>query len=109
LVGWLVVVESRDLDRDRAFPIRDRLSFIGRSQQAPGRVIGIAERGISGLHAALYHQDGTYRLVDLDSQNGTFLGTQRLHPLVSVELEDYDVIRVSKTKLVFRAFQHVAR
>jgi serine phosphatase RsbU (regulator of sigma subunit)/pSer/pThr/pTyr-binding forkhead associated (FHA) protein len=45
--------------------------------------------------------DGSYDLVDLDSQNGTHLGGKKLKPYRPVRLRDGDRIKIVKYELVF--------
>ena len=46
--------------------------------RAPDNDIVVSDPGVSHYHAELRSEAGTYRLVDLDSRNGTFVNEQRV-------------------------------
>lgn len=63
---------------------------------------------ISRPHARIQRlPDGSYELVDLDSQNGTHLSGQRLAPYQPVRLSDGDRIRIVEYDLIFHQPAHV--
>src|SRR5439155_21705366 len=60
----------RKLDGTRSFPLRPRLTLIGRE---PSCDIPIAQSEVSGRHAIIVDMDGHYFIEDLHSLNGTMV------------------------------------
>lgn len=58
---------------------------------------------ISGSHAEIVFQDGTFILTDVGSTNGTFVNGKRLEPNAPVRLKDGDDVTMGTTDFVFRA------
>ena len=57
---------------------------------------------ISRPHARIQRlPDGSYELMDLDSQNGTYMGGKKLAPYQSVRLGDGDHIKIVEYELIF--------
>jgi pSer/pThr/pTyr-binding forkhead associated (FHA) protein len=60
----------------------------------PGNQVMLEADNVSRNHAAIERRDGQYRVLDLDSANGTFLNDQRIEPTGAVQLADGDRLRV---------------
>ena len=73
---------------------RERVK-IGRSETND---IVLAQPGVSRDHAVLQRADGSYRIVDLRSTNGTFVNGERVHTRL---LQDGDEIWIGSTVLTF--------
>jgi serine phosphatase RsbU (regulator of sigma subunit) len=65
----------RDIKGDREFPLREKVTVIGREHTCD-IVVGIPTT--SGRHAMLLNSGGVYFVEDLDSVNGTYVNGQRL-------------------------------
>jgi len=65
----------RKTDGTRSFPLRPRLTLIGRE---PGCDITIAQSEVSGRHAIIINQDAHYFIEDLHSLNGTLLNRRAI-------------------------------
>lgn len=68
---------------------------IGRS---PASTIPIDDRASSRKHCMIKFEEGTFRLIDLGSANGTFVNGRRVREHV---LATDDKIRIGQTILVF--------
>ncbi len=62
--------------------------------------IVIAHSSVSRHHATIEQRDGAFELRDLASQNGTFVGQQRVS---EAPLRDGDMVRLGEATLTFRA------
>src|SRR5215470_1093062 len=67
-----------------------------------GAVAWIDDSSVSRRHARIVVTEGSARLEDLKSKNGTFLSGTRVE--APVELRDGDVIRLGSASLTFRVF-----
>jgi VWFA-related protein len=68
--------------------------------RAPGNAIVIDDPTVSRQHAAIKLEAGQFRIYDLGSANGTFVGEQRVRdPLV---LEDGASVRLGDVELIFK-------
>ncbi|OGS35507.1 MAG: hypothetical protein A2293_08175 [Elusimicrobia bacterium RIFOXYB2_FULL_49_7] len=76
-------------------PLKKKLTTLGRSSQCD---ILIPDREVSGLHANLITFKEGFRLIDLDSTNGTFVNDCRIHEQT---LHAGDVIRLGGQRLIF--------
>src|SRR5262245_57152705 len=65
----------RDIKGDREFPLRDKVTVIGREHSCD---IVVAIPTTSGRHAMVLNSGGVYYVEDLDSVNGTYVNGQRL-------------------------------
>ena len=108
LVGWLVVVQGPEEPAYKDYKLRDGKNPIGRAGDGKSDGIRIREKGISGDHALLVHEGGKYKLMDMGSQNGTWVNEEKIESLMPVVLEDGAEIRIGKTKLIFKPFTHKA-
>ena len=68
------------------WPLATKMLRIGR---APDNDIVLSDLSVSGHHAELRNVAGAYRIVDLDSSNGTFVNEQRV---TAALLSDGDII-----------------
>jgi transcriptional regulator with GAF, ATPase, and Fis domain len=95
VLAYLVIREGNKWsDVFRLIP--GRTITVGR---APTNNIVIKEEPASRHHAEIFMTQGQWTVRDLDSRNGTMLGTERVHgdhPLVPG-----DVIRIARTQLAF--------
>jgi len=95
----LIVLQGSELGRD--FRLRGNLMIVGRSPEAD---IRLPDGGASRAHACIERaMDGeapntTYRLRDLGSTNQTFVNDE---PIVQVELNDGDKVRIGETIMKF--------
>jgi serine phosphatase RsbU (regulator of sigma subunit) len=69
------MAQLRDLNEENSFPLREKITLIGR---APTCDIIVGTNQTSGRHAVILHSNGGYSLEDLDSSNGTFLNGKRI-------------------------------
>ncbi len=58
---------------------------------------------VSGTHAKIVFESGSFKLIDLGSTNGTKVNGQKLTPNVPVALADGDAVQLGKTDFLFRA------
>ncbi|MFO0737092.1 MAG: sigma 54-interacting transcriptional regulator [Labilithrix sp.] len=95
--AWTVkVVEGPDHGQTwRIDDIATRRVLIGRG---PACELRLSDPAVSRRHAALEHDDGGLRVVDLDSSEGTWLGRTRVR---DVYLGGGEVIQLGTTKLSF--------
>ncbi|MFH0910547.1 MAG: FHA domain-containing protein, partial [Planctomycetota bacterium] len=82
------------------FFILEEKTILGRSK---GCTLCLPDNRISRWHARITREGGIYMIEDLKSANGTMVrGLKILHG-VPVELRDGDEIRISSTRMIFRA------
>jgi len=75
----------------------DSTTVIGRDHSVD---VYVHDLEVSRIHAEIkVDQQGNFRLVDLDSSNGTFVNGKRIK---HCQLKDQSVIRVGKSSLLFR-------
>lgn len=79
------------------FPIQKKLVSLGRSPKCD---LVLPDKEVSSLHANILTVNDRYRLIDLDSTNGTFVRGEKIHEHV---LEDKDEARIGVFRLVFLA------
>ena len=82
-------------DAQRTFDTAGRLTRIGGSAIAE---IQLTDPKVSGLHAELEVTGSGFRLRDLDSRNGTFIGEVRIH---DAYVTNGAIIRAGNTRLRF--------
>jgi DNA-binding winged helix-turn-helix (wHTH) protein len=85
-------------DVDRVYPLVDGVNVVGRD---PGCSIHLIASGISHRHAKITLTDGNGVIKDLGSKNGTWVNDEQI--VESYELRDGDVIRLGRSKLMFRS------
>lgn len=66
----------------------------------PDNSLPIEDASVSSHHAQLRFDNGNYKLVDLDSTNGTFVNNQ---PVTEATLRHGDNVRFGKVEVVFLA------
>jgi predicted component of type VI protein secretion system len=77
-----LVVKSND-GTERTYPLGDRTVLIGRGTTSDVVLPG-ADNGASRRHAEIRYDAGRYVIVDLESQNGTWVNGERLNRSVVV-------------------------
>jgi DNA-binding winged helix-turn-helix (wHTH) protein len=87
----------------REFKLTDGVHIIGRD---PAAGICLEASVISRHHARIVVSHGDVRIEDLDSKNGTYIGTERLTSPHS--LQDGEEIRIGDFTLTFRAVPALA-
>ncbi len=70
---------------------------VGREQEVDVEV-GLGTRGVSGLHARIWCEEGAWMLKDLGSTNGTFVQGERVN---SVRLEHGGIVLLADVELQF--------
>jgi len=85
-------------------PLLAPVVTIGRVTRHAVWDISLPDQAISRPHAELRRErDGSWRLTDLNSANGTVLNQLSLDPHAPAPLRDGDTITLGQTTLVFRA------
>ncbi|MBI3273382.1 MAG: sigma 54-interacting transcriptional regulator [Planctomycetes bacterium] len=87
----------RDAEGERAVPLLDEVTTVGRSRTNRLR---IEAEGVSRCHCQLVEAGGRWRVVDLQSHNGTRVNGARVEEKV---LEEGDTIEVGRAQLLFCA------
>src|SRR5262249_30285912 len=96
VVASLVVITGND--ENKRFELSDAVVGIGRESGNPVR---LHDTEVSRRHAELRLQEnGSYKLADLGSSNGTFVNQL---PVTEVVLKTGDHIQIGQTTLVFTA------
>jgi hypothetical protein len=96
LMGWLVIVEGKDLWKD--FRILNARMSVGRDKDCD---IVIYDSHISLKQASIRVAEDIVTFTDLDSSNGTYVNNQEI---TKIELKDNDIIKMGNTTLKFKAF-----
>jgi pSer/pThr/pTyr-binding forkhead associated (FHA) protein len=92
-----MLIVRQGKESDQAFEVRKDRMTIGRSSESD---IALEDEAVSRVHAVvLRDEDGTYRICDRNSANGTYVNSQRISEYV---LEDGDEIQVGLMVLEFR-------
>ena len=94
VIGFFYVMDGAQ--KGEVFKLYEGRNTIGTS---PDCSIILDDPGVSAKHASLRHEDDTYLLRDLDSQNGTFVDGEEI---VTVELRENEIILTGNTKLKFK-------
>jgi diguanylate cyclase (GGDEF)-like protein len=99
--GFLIVMNAGSANvTGRIFKIEQSETIIGRTNNAQ---IQLVDEGVSRKHAKLItFGEGKYRIVDLDSKNGTHVNGQRVN---DAELHDGDRIQVGSTAVLLFSMQ----
>ncbi|NPV60357.1 MAG: FHA domain-containing protein [Actinobacteria bacterium] len=64
---------------------------------------GVARaKGVSRSHAKIVYDSGSFRVIDLNSANSTYLNGNRLTPQQAYELNDGDELKLGEYELTFR-------
>jgi len=93
--GPALVVRSGGGRTGETFAPEGDRTTIGRS---PDCGVFLDDVTVSRRHATLLNRDGTWRIEDLGSLNGTFVNRRRVE---SATLEDGDEIQIGKYRLTF--------
>jgi hypothetical protein len=93
--GWLL--EKDGPETGKKYPIFWKNITIGRD---PSNGIVINDIAVSAKHLRIRGVRGSFYIVDLASENGTFLNGKKL--LRVKKLNDWDEIRVGRTSFIFR-------
>ena len=93
-VGYRLLVLSGEL-RGREFDIVQDVVRLGKSRQS---TIVVPDDSVSRLHAEIRREEGAYRLVDLGSTNGTFIGGARI---ADAFVRPGDVIGIGRVQIRF--------
>ncbi len=91
----LFVIQGRD--QGTRFELREPIVTVGRDKSS---VIQLHDTEISRRHAELRHEEGCFRLVDLDSSNGTYVNSQSIEEQV---LGSGDRVQLGRTLMIFTA------
>jgi len=103
LMGFLVVVQSREEEEWRYFRLKKGVNFIGRFGSRCS--IELRDREASEQHALLVCTNSATRIIDLDSSNGTIVQGRRIE---IAQLSEGDRIQVGRTTMMFVPFPYVA-
>jgi DNA-binding SARP family transcriptional activator len=90
--AWLV------FPRGGRVPLGRARLVLGRSDDCD---VVVPDPRASRRHAAVHGTEDGFDLIDLDSRNGTSIGTQTLTPMVATRLADGDEIVLGTTRLLF--------
>ena len=94
-LAYLVIREgTKWTDVFRLVP--GQAATIGR---APTNQVVIKDERCSRAHAEVFHSQGNWILRDLDSRNGTMVGTKAIHG--DYELQPGDIVRIGHCQLAF--------
>lgn len=93
--AWLLQKNGTEIGKK--FKISSRQISIGRS---PDTSIFLNDDMASPMHAKIICREGVYHLLDLVSENGTYLNGKKL--LRPKALHDWDEIKIGNTILIFR-------
>ncbi len=99
----LTVVAGADGILNRVFSLHTTKQLIGRDRETQ-ICLGEHDKGVSRNHACLLWEDGTFFVQDLASTSGTYVNEQRV---IKQALKDDDIIKLGRTKLVFRDLRKV--
>ena len=95
MTGPLLVIRDAD-GAERTVELRDGVMRIGRGADNE-IIIGDAAKGVSRAHAELHIENGRCTIVDLHSQNGTWVNAERVERVamrtgVPVAIGPYELI-----------------
>lgn len=98
VVGWIVCIEGAQ--RGQSYPIRSEKNFIGRSEEMHIQITG--DNAISRRNHAVIIYDPMKRNFFLNSGDASGLVYHNNEVIyLPVELSDYDVIQMGKSKFLF--------
>jgi len=95
LVGWLVTFNNTPSGAD--FRVTEGRNNIG-SNPTDCDILISSDPSISSIHAVIMFRQGSFRIRDNDSQNGTFVNGKDIFGDGAVELNDRDSIRIGHTE-----------
>jgi pSer/pThr/pTyr-binding forkhead associated (FHA) protein len=96
LIGWLVVTDGPEKDRD--FRVVTPKTTIGRT---PDCDVILDNPHTSTKHASIRLLDEVLYITDLDSSNGTYVNSREI---TKSELKDNDTVTIGDISLKFRAY-----
>jgi hypothetical protein len=95
-VTAMLVLKATDGTARSKFALRRGLSTVGRGLD---NEVVLDDRAVSRKHATIaFEADGSYRVTDLGSENGTYVNGARISSTI---LKDGDEVHVGKSTLVF--------
>lgn len=95
LTAWIEITKGPD--KGKSFNLKEERTKIGRTG---ANDISLSDDTISREHAVIDNEEGKYRLTDLASTNGTFVGGKKISTRV---IKDGDKIGFGDTEAVVRA------
>src|SRR5688500_10414802 len=78
-------------------------SFPVRAGRRRGNQVLLRDEYVSATHAEIVQQNGSLRVRDLGSTNGTLLNGRPLAPQALTLLADGDVLQIGSARLTYRA------
>jgi pSer/pThr/pTyr-binding forkhead associated (FHA) protein len=96
LLGWLVVTDGPEKDRD--FRVMAPRTTIGRAADCD---IILDNPHVSTKHTSLRLLNQVLYITDLDSSNGTYVNSKEI---TKAELKDNDTVTIGDISLRFRAY-----
>ena len=81
---------------DQRFTLREGKTTIGRSREND---IILPDASVSARHAWILHDEGSFRLMNILSTNGTYLNDHKTH---EATLQPGDRLRFGRTEFVFK-------
>jgi hypothetical protein len=103
LMGFLVVVESKQDEEWRYIRLRKGVNGIGRFGSRAQ--VELRDQEASSEHALLICTNAAARIIDLDSSNGLFVNDERIE---IAALSPGDIVRIGRTHLAFVPFPYMA-
>ena len=103
LMGFLVILSTKQDEEYRYFRLRKGVNFIGRFGSRCS--VELRDSEASQQHALIVCTNNANRLIDLDSSNGTRVNGDRIEIAI---LQEGDRIAVGRTQLLFVPFDFVA-
>jgi len=97
VVGWLVAMSGEHKGED--FRLREGQNILGTSPDAD---IVLKDNAACPRHCSIRYKDGTFFLIDLDSNHGTHLNDAE-QPIARETLKDNDIIRIGNLSLKFKS------
>lgn len=107
IVGVLVSYNRPGMPEGSLFTIREGRNYIGAeniASEAPERPCDILieeDVEMSGEHALILYQQGTFQIVDKETTNGTWVNDELIPTLQGNRLENYAKIKTGKTIWTF--------
>jgi pSer/pThr/pTyr-binding forkhead associated (FHA) protein len=99
LVGWVVIQQGPQRNTD--FRLVEGSNRIGRGTDS---AVHLHDPLVSTMHAMICIEDGVCEVVDLGSQNGTFLNDNQ-RKVSRDQLKSGDIIRMGDTSLKFIRYE----
>lgn len=103
LMGFLIIVQSKEEDEFRYMRLKKGVNRIGRFGSRSE--IELRDSEASGEHGLVICTNSCARVVDLDSSNGTVVNGEKAEIAI---LEDGDSIQVGRTRMLYVGFPYEA-